>query len=401
MKFKSIFKYYWAVAKQYRLAIFSVFFLGIGRILFSMIAAGYIYKNIIDTLNNISLPIESRYEIVVFLLVGMGISFIISMFMSRWGDYVYFRFLAKAVKNINDFTFSKLINHSYNFFANSFAGSLVTKVKRFSQSFDITVDILFNTFWQIIIAVVLSFSALYFQSKTLAFYLLIWCFLYLLLVIFFTRAKIPIDIKWAAADSRLTGFLADSISNILNIKIFSAFRKEFLAYQDVTQNYKDKSFLSYKYFIIRSAFQATFMVCFHIFILYQMLTLWKMGEISVGVFVMTYIYILGVFDRIWELSHGINRFMKALTDAKEMAEILDQTPDILDVVNPENLRISKGEISFENVSFSYVEDIAVFENFNLNIKAGEKVGWALRKWKVYYYENALTFYRCISWKYKN
>lgn len=86
MKFKSIFKYYWAVAKQYRLAIFSVFFLGIGRILFSMIAAGYIYKNIIDTLNNISLPIESRYEIVVFLLVGMGISFIISMFMSRWGN---------------------------------------------------------------------------------------------------------------------------------------------------------------------------------------------------------------------------------------------------------------------------------------------------------------------------
>ena len=56
-----------------------------------------------------------------------------------------------------------------------------------------------------------------------------------------------------------------------------------------------------------------------------MINLWNQGLITIGTFVMTYVYVLGLFDKMWELSHILIRFMKSMTDAKEAVDILDKT----------------------------------------------------------------------------
>ncbi|MEZ4113972.1 MAG: ABC transporter ATP-binding protein [Candidatus Paceibacterota bacterium] len=48
--------------------------------------------------------------------------------------------------------------------------------------------------------------------------------------------------------------------------------------------------------------------------------------------------------------------------------------DIKDPENPEKCKISKGDISFKNVSFEYKDGKDVFEKFNLEIPSGQKVG---------------------------
>jgi ATP-binding cassette subfamily B protein len=68
------------------------------------------------------------------------------------------------------------------------------------------------------------------------------------------------------------------------------------------------------------------------------------------------------------------RLFKSFAEANEMSEIFEEKPDILDTTNPESCTISKGELEFKNVNFEYVKDYAVFSNFNLKIKSGEKVG---------------------------
>ena len=360
--------------RKYKIALFSVFLFGMGRQLFGFIASGYFYKNILDTLSKTEIPINERLEISLAFLLAMAISLMISVITPRYSDYVYFRFLSKAHKDIYDLSFSKLLQHSYSFFTNNFAGSLVTKVKRFAQSLHTVADVLFANFWPIITSTALAAFSLYFQSKVLSLYILIWSLIYFLIVLFFTKKKIQLDIKVAEADSKITGFLADTITNVLNIKIFSAFRNEENSFGETSANLRDRSFATYRYYVIRSFFQAFLMVSFHIFILYTMINLWHNGEISIGIFVMAYVYIVAIFDRIWDLSHSINKFMEALTNAKEMIDIFDKVPSVLDIKNPEKLDISKGDISLESVHFEYIEDRAVFENFNLKIKAGEKVG---------------------------
>ncbi|MEK7588466.1 MAG: ABC transporter ATP-binding protein [Patescibacteria group bacterium] len=372
--FSRIFKYIWLFIKPYKTAFFSLFFLALGRILFSGILTGYLYKNIIDTLNNTLISIQDRYHLALLFVIPMAVAFVISMFMTRYMEWVNFRYLSKVLKNIYDYSFQRLMTHSYGFYNNTFAGSLVAKVKRLVKSFETVNNIMVNTFWSIILMVISSTVALYFQSKTLALYFLVWCIFYSIITLFFVKQKIKIDMQRAEADSRMTGVLADSITNISNIKVFSAFTKEFYAFKEVSTFLKDRRYAAWKFSLNRHALQAFLMTSFHIFILMTMISLWSRGEITVGVFVMAYVYFIGIIDRIWDLSSGLTNFMEALTDAQEMVDIFEQNIEVKDLVVPENSRMKEGVIEFKNVSFGYIEEVDVLSNFNLKIEKGEKIG---------------------------
>ncbi|MEK7569349.1 MAG: ABC transporter ATP-binding protein [Patescibacteria group bacterium] len=373
MPFKRIFYYFWQLTRQYKIAFFSQFFFMSGRVVFSNVIIGYIYKNIIDTLNNTTLSIETRYKLSIFFLVSLGTSFATSMVMSRYADFILFRFISRMIKDIYDFSFQELSMHSYNFYINSFVGSIVARVKRFARAFDIINESLSN-FWLIILTIMGSSLVLYFESKKLALYFLSWSIVYFIFVILFIKQKITYDLKEAEADSKVTGVLSDVFTNIINVKIFSSFKQEFEYFKSVTTLVKDTIWKSMRFSSIRHVFQASMMILFHVFILYTMLNFWRSGEITVGVLVMAYAYMIFVFDRIWDLSSILARFMKAITDTKEIVDIFDKTPDILDVKNPEKCLISKGEIEFQEVNFEYLQDFVVFKNFNLKIYPGERVG---------------------------
>src|SRR3989344_2687674 len=364
MSFRRVFHYFWQIISKYKIAFFSQFFFTSGRIVFSNIIIGYIYKNIIDTLNNSDLTTETRYHLSIFFLISLTVSFATSMIMSRYADFVLFRFISRVIKDVYDFSFQKLSMHSYNFYINSFVGSIVAKVKRFARAFDVINESLY-TFWMLALTIVGSSLVLYFESKKIALYFLAWCILYFIFVILFIKQKIVYDLKEAEADSKVTGVLSDVITNIVNVKVFASFKKEFEYFKNTTTLVKDTIWKSMRFSSIRHVFQASMMILFHVFILYTMLNFWRSGQITIGVFVMAYAYMIFVFDRIWDLSSLLTRFMKAISDSKEIVDIFDKTPDILDVANPEKCFISKGEIGFKEVNFEYIQDFIVFKNLDI------------------------------------
>ena len=77
------------------------------------------------------------------------------------------------------------------------------------------------------------------------------------------------------------------------------------------------------------------------------------------------------------LEKYFRNFFTALADASEMAEVFRRNDVERDEENAQALKIVNGEINFNNISFTYHEPGTnrpqLFENFSLNIKAGEKV----------------------------
>jgi ATP-binding cassette, subfamily B, bacterial len=62
-------------------------------------------------------------------------------------------------------------------------------------------------------------------------------------------------------------------------------------------------------------------------------------------------------------------------DARDMVEILKIEAEVKDPQKPQKVRIGHGEIKFQSVQFQHSgSDEAIFEDFNLDISAGEKVG---------------------------
>jgi len=69
-------------------------------------------------------------------------------------------------------------------------------------------------------------------------------------------------------------------------------------------------------------------------------------------------------------------FYKVMADFEDLFEYSKIENDIKDKPNAKNLKVEKGEIKFDNVSFNYGKKRAFcLDKFNLNIKNGEKVAF--------------------------
>lgn len=371
---KKVFKYFWSFIKPFKVAYFSVFFALTLRIAFGTLATGYIYKILIDVLNDSTNFISDRYSLAILILIPLSLSFFLAFALGRYAEWVYDRFMAKILKNMYDFSFEKLALHSHGFYSNNFTGSLVAKTKRFVNASNQLANIFMFNFWPTIVLVTGSVLALYFQSAKLAIYFFVWCFFYSVIIFFFVKQKMKLDLARAEADSKITGALSDSITNMSNIKAFSAFKKEFGYFKGVTSFFQENTQRAWKFNTGRHAFQAFTMFIFEVFVVYSAVGLWKNGEITVGVFVMVYAYLHTITGRIWDLSSGLTKFMESVSDGKEMVDILETEIEVKDPKEPEELKIKSGEIEFNNISFGYINDNGVFEDFYLKIRPGERVG---------------------------
>lgn len=372
-QFSKILKYILPHVKKHKTSCIAVFTgYGVG-VLLDNILKPYLYKNIIDELSSGKSPdvILQNVMSIVFLIIGVIILHNIGY---RLGDYANSFFQSKVMKELHDQTFNRLLKHSYNFFSNSFSGGLVAKAKRFTRSFEILSDVISFQIWFSFISLLGVIVVLLVKIPIFAYLFIIWSILYVAIVFFFIKKKIKLDIQEAEADSKVTGHLADAIVNILNIKVFTSSKHEDRRFNKVTSEEEGKRRKAWYFGNLQNAVQATFMGVLQVTILILSVKLWYRGELSIGMIVLLQTYMFNIFDILWNLGRSMTKAIKALTDMKEVVDIFETTPDILDPINPEVPKIKDGVIEFKNVSFGYTEGIDVLNNFNFKIEKGQKIG---------------------------
>ena len=217
-------------------------------------------------------------------------------------------------------------------------------------------------------------TVLFYKIPILGFILLAWSLVYIFITLFFIKKKIYYDLLEAEADSGVTARLSDVISNILNIKIFDAKNIESLNFHDITLDEEIKRRKAWNFGNIQYAVQALMMAILQASVVFIAIKLWHVDKISVGLIVLLQVYMFQLFDILWNLGKSLTKGIKAMTDMKEITDIFDQVPEILDPEKPEKLKIKSGYIEFKDVCFEYIEDREVFSNFNLDIKSGERIG---------------------------
>ncbi len=333
----------------------------------------YFYKEIVDALVSGENP-DLILKRTIFLTVLTGISIILYNVFFRIGDYAMVYSQSNVMKRLHDFSFDRLLNHSYYFFSNNFSGSIVAKTKRFTRSFEVLSDVISYHIWFSFITIIGMFIVLLIKIPILAYIFLFWSILYIFITYLFIRKKVKYDAIEAEADSKVTGHLSDSILNIFNIKIFSSETQEKDNYYKITKEEEESRRKAWNYANLQNLIQAFLMAILQIGVLFMSIHLWYTGKLSVGMVVLLQTYMLKIFDTLWGLGKSMTKAFKSLTDMKEIIDIFDEPIDILDPIKPEILRINKGGIKFNNVSFSYLNGAHVFNNFSLEIKPGEKIG---------------------------
>lgn len=180
----------------------------------------------------------------------------------------------------------------------------------------------------------------------------------------------------AASESKQTGYLADSITNIMAIKSFSGAQFENRSFKKYTDRTRD-NLLS----IMRANHRQ--MLSFSLmnrFILVCALILAILGvavfDANIATVFLIFSFTGNLINQLWVFcNNSLRTYSRAFGDAQDMVKILSIEPEIKDPAAPEKLRINHGSIKFNDVTFTHQGmEQNLFENFNLKIKAGEKVG---------------------------
>ncbi len=282
-----------------------------------------------------------------------------------------------GVCSLNKRCFAVLKQQKFGFFENNFSGSLIKQASRFSRAYEVIMDWFIFQFVQNILGISIAFVLFYQHYPEFAYYFLIWVIAFITWSVGFSVWKLKFDQAVATSDSKLGGAYSDAISNIFIVKSFALEKSEQANIDEKADVIYHKTKIAWILMFISFAVQGIMTMGIELVLVFLMIGKWKLGEFNVGEFVLFQSILLILVQRLWEFGRNFRNFFTALADASEMAAVFENNDIEEDTPNAKALTISKGEIVFDNVNFAYsgseTTNSCLFENFSLNIKAGEKV----------------------------
>lgn len=371
--FKTIIGHFWPHVKKYKKSFFFAFLGNATSITISSLLLPLYYKDIIDLISSVS-DRALAYDDLMSLLIKLGVAIIIYSAMARITAFALTYSQSNIMRELANYAFKQINKHSYHFFTSTFSGSIVAKTRRFIRAFENIHDILVYDLLNAFIRLIGIFVILMFIIPPLGMLFFVWTAVYISITIYLAKKKIKYDIKEAEADSVVTGKLADVITNILNIKIFSRIKNEFDLFSQSTADEEKKRRQAWYFGNKIDTLKSFLLATLEIVGMYTVIKLWLGGAVSTGTVVLVQIYIVSIFSTLWNIGKIISRLSKSFSETSEIIEIFETEPDILDPEHPEICAINAGNIEFRNVTFKYRDGASVFKDFNFSVKHGEKIG---------------------------
>ncbi|MBI4835953.1 MAG: ABC transporter ATP-binding protein [Candidatus Abawacabacteria bacterium] len=331
------------------------------------------FSRVVGNMSTSSFPLDNyQWQTLVWQLVTAFLCLLISWLSWRCSGFLTASTLPRVAEDLENTAFQHLLTQSQSFFLDNFAGSLVKKVRTFSAGFYNTAETVLWRITPLLLAllsmtIIISFYKLWIGAAILGGI----SFVLAMNIIFF-YVKRALENARAAKDSEVTGFLADILSNQMNVKLFAASEQENRAFQKLNHEksllMRATVFTAEKNFVLQNAINLTVEVV----ILGTAFYYWSINQLSLGDYVLIQSYVFSLMTKFWDIGKVVKVFYTAWADGKEMTDILNTPGEIQDVVAAKELLVSQGTINFTKLSFSYHER-PVLKDFTLAITAGEKI----------------------------
>lgn len=268
--------------------------------------------------------------------------------------------------------FDHIQRHSPHYFNERFAGNLANKITDMTTAAETIIQLLW---WPLIPAIALSiFGALFlgFVSPMLAVILICWMVVHMAVSVFFSKSCDKYEHRHGESRSTLIGKIVDSLTNNFAVNLFYRFKYERNSLTPFQIEEQETSTFAKRYVekmrSVTSLFYAS--LCF-VGINGFMIYLWVHNQITTGEVAQVFGTMWNIATTMWNVGGTLPLFFQSFGIAKQAYSVMKDPQDLGD--ETKELKVAKGEIAFENVSFQYGEK-KVFENKHVCIKGGEKVG---------------------------
>jgi len=295
-------------------------------------------------------------------------------FVWRICDYSWMNLTQLMRKKIVSESMEYAMQHSNNFFQNNFAGSLANKVRDITGLTDKILATIIYAFLGTILSLIIAFFTLLLVHKFFAFGLLAWAALFIFMAVKGAKKVSPMSIAAADQQTKIMGNLVDVLGNISNIRLFSRRGFESNRIKALQDDYakfsKRRDLFLIKFYTLHGLTFSTYSVGCIILLIW----LYAQNLVTLGDFAMLFSINTSIVRAMWSAANELRTFLENVGTVNQALSIINQPLQIKDCDNAKDLKITRGEIIFENVGFSYDNSSALFCDKNITIKSGQKVG---------------------------
>lgn len=311
----------------------------------------------------------------VWLAFGILVSLIAADNLTwRLAGWVASYAFVRVTGDVRSDLFRYLTGHSPAFFQDRLPGMLTSRITATSNAM-FMIESMFT--WNVLPPCVATVGAIAFlASVSLPMTLGVLAVALVLVYILFRVAANgrPLHMAYADRAALVDGEMVDVVSNLPLVRAFCGLRREHRRFDAVVQGELTSRRRSLQYLEKLRLMHAIAVVILTIGLLSWAILLWQGGTATTGDVVL-------VCTLAFTVLHGTRDLAVALVDATQhMARLTEAIATLLvphqlrDEPGAKPLTMRDGAVVFDNVSFAYPTGRQVFENFNLAIEPGQRVG---------------------------
>ncbi|MGC0905480.1 ABC transporter ATP-binding protein [Pantoea agglomerans] len=267
-----------------------------------------------------------------------------------------------------------VLRQSLNFFQNDFAGRIAQRIMLTGSSLRDSAVQLVDAIWHVLIYAVTSLVLFAGADWRLMIPLILWMVAYSASLRFFVPRVKARSVISSESRSKLMGTIVDGYTNIATIKLFahSDLERQYAreAIQEQTEKTQNAGRMVTSMDLTLSALNGLLIVSTSGLALW----LWSQSLISVGAIALATGLVIRLVNMSGWIMWVVNGIFENIGTVQDGLKTIAQPLSVQDAPQAKQLKVTRGNIRFEDVRFDYGGGRQVINGFNLDIKPGEKIG---------------------------
>jgi ATP-binding cassette subfamily B protein len=322
-----------------------------------------------------SLLPSQNWSAIVWVSIGLLTLYVMSTFLQYIVNYWGHMLGINIETDMRQQLFQHVQRQSFRFFDNTKTGHIMSRIT--NDLFDLG-ELAHHGPEDLFIAVMTFFGAFWIMLTINVKLALVA----IIIVPFLTWLIVFCNLKMNKAWKRMYGDIADvnarvedSVSGVRVVQSFTNEKFEISRFFKNNKKFRQAKLNAYK--IMSYSSSGIYMMTRFMTLMVLVYGSWLSfnGELTSGELVGFVLYVTVLLKPIDKISALMELYPKGMAGFKRFTELIDLEPEVQDAKDAVNIGSLRGDIKFNDVSFSYDEHKRVLEHIGLTINAGETVAF--------------------------
>lgn len=267
-----------------------------------------------------------------------------------------------------------VIRQNLSFFQNDFAGRIGSRVLEIGHTLRSSVVSVISVVWYLVALGVITSGILAAASWWLVLPVALWTLAYVGFLIAIVPQIRRGSKAIAYARSDFVGRIVDSYTNIMTVKLFARPEEEDQFVRESVDQHTARMITQHRWLSLFSLGLTLLSGLLIAGTTWMAVSLWAQGAIGIDIVAMVLPMTLQISGTSARVAQEITQISDQVGTVHEAMDTIAKPIGLTDPSSAKPLKVTKGAIRFDNVSFHYGRKGGIIENLSLDIKPGERIG---------------------------